>query len=252
LNYKKPGGATFVPNAVTYAGAALAGLVSFASPCVLPLVPAYLSFLGGVGIEGSAERPSRARLFSVAAAFVFGFALVFVALGASATLAGRLLADHIVIFSRISGVLLVFLGLQYAGVINVRLLNRDARFHPIMRRGGIAAAVLIGAAFAFGWTPCVGPVLATVLLVAGRTASVWHGVTLLAAYAAGLGVPFLVAALALGSATSVLNALKRWARPIEVTMGGVMILTGVAIFAGTLSTASGWIMHAFPTLTNVG
>lgn len=227
--------------------------MSFASPCVLPLVPAYLSFLGGAGIEQpGGKTPSRARLFGVAAAFVFGFSLVFVALGASATLAGRLLADNIVVLSRISGVLLVLLGLQYARIINLRLLNYDARFHPIMRRGGMLAAVLTGAAFAFGWTPCVGPVLATVLIVAGRTSSLWHGVSLLAAYAAGLGVPFLVAALALGSATPVFNALKRWTRPIEVTMGSVMILTGIAIFAGTLSVASGWIMRAFPTLTNVG
>jgi cytochrome c-type biogenesis protein len=228
-------------------------MVSFASPCVLPLVPAYLSFLGGTGIEQAAgQAPSRARLFSVAAAFVFGFALVFVALGASATLAGRLVADHIVLFSRISGLLLVLLGLQYAGFINLRLLNYDARFHPIMRRGGMLAAVFIGAAFAFGWTPCVGPVLATVLIFAGRSSSIWHGVALLAAYAAGLGVPFLLAALALGSAAPVLTALKRWARPIELTMGSVMILTGIAIFAGSLSVVSGWILRAFPTLTNVG
>lgn len=230
----------------------LAGLFSFASPCVLPLVPAYLSFLGGVGMQGTGAPRAPVRPASAALAFVAGFIVVFVALGASATVLGRVLADQYTLLSRISGIVVIVLGIHYTGLISIPFLNYDARFHPLMRRASLAGAFLVGLAFAFGWTPCVGPVLASVLLVAGRSASIWQGIALLGCYGLGLGIPFLVAAIAVGPSARVMAALKRFIRPIELTMGGVMIATGILIFAGTLSNVSGWLLRLFPGLANVG
>jgi cytochrome c-type biogenesis protein len=219
------------------------------------LVPAYLSFLGGVTFEQAPHARSRAalaRAFSAALAFVLGFVLVFVALGASATLLGRVLADQFGLLAKIAGVTIVLFGIHYTGLVNLRFLNYEARFHPVARRAGVATAFVMGLAFAFGWTPCVGPVLATVLVVAGSSPSMLHGVLLLSVYGLGLGIPFVAASLAVGPFVRAAAALRSRMRWIEVSLGAIMIATGVFIFVGSIANVSAWLIRAFPVLSRIG
>lgn len=241
---------------VTYAGAAVAGMLSFASPCVLPLVPAYLSFLGGVSFESLASETRDAstgrRVMLAAVAFVLGFTTVFVALGASATLVGRVLSDHIDVLAKVAGAIIIVFGLHYMGVLRIPFLARDVRFHPTTLPRGIVGAYVMGLAFAFGWTPCVGPVLATILTLAGNSRSVAHGALLLGVYAAGLGVPFLIAAAAVGPFMRVVARLRSRMRSLEVALGGMMIVTGVLIWVGSIADVSGWLLRSFPVLARGG
>lgn len=242
--------------AVSYAGALTAGLLSFLSPCILPLVPAYLAFLSGVSYEEMAgpdapSAPSR-RVLVAACAFALGFITVFVLLGASATLLSRLIADHLSLLEKISGALVVVFGLHYTGLVRVPILDREARFHPTLRAAGPLGAFAVGLAFAFGWTPCVGPVLATILAVAGSSLSITHGMLLLGAYGLGIGIPFIVAALALRPFLKAAAHVRRRSRVIEVTLGLMMMLTGGLIFVGSLAQVSGWLMRAFPGFARFG
>lgn len=233
-----------------------AGLLSFASPCVLPLVPAYLSFIGGGSFgELTQEHRSReyaGRLLRRACAFIAGFIVVFVALGASATALGRLLLDRIDLFEKIAGVAIVLFGLYYIGLLRIPALSRDARFHFVRMPEGIFGAVLIGAAFGFGWTPCVGPVLAAVLSLAAVQHSVMHGVALLFAYGVGLGVPFVVAAVATTPFLRMAARVRSRMRVLSVAMGGLMVVTGIAIVSGSLSDVGGWLLRTFPALGKIG
>ncbi len=242
--------------AVTYAGALVAGVLSFASPCVLPLVTAYLSFLGGVTFEdATSSRPEPAvvrRVLMSAAAFVLGFTTIFVILGASATLLGRVLADHFNVFARIAGAIIIVFGIHYTGLVPLRFLNYEARFHPTDRPGSILSAFVMGLAFAFGWTPCVGPVLATILIVAANTGSVWRGVLLLGCYGFGIGVPFLLAAVAVGRFLHLATRFRHHIRWVEVSLGAIMIATGAIILAGSISGVSGWLLRTFPGFSGVG
>ena len=241
---------------VNYAGAAIAGLLSFASPCVLPLVPAYLSFLGGVSFEtlaSDSREPSTVRRVMIAAlAFVLGFSTIFVTLGASATLIGHALSDHIEILAKIAGAFIVVFGLHYIGILRIPLLARDVRFHTTALPRGIFGAYVMGLAFAFGWTPCVGPILATILTLAGNSTTVAHGALLLGAYAAGLGVPFLLAAAALGPFMRVVARLRAQMRSIEIVLGATMIVTGVLIWVGSIASVSGWLLRVAPGLARGG
>ena len=241
--------------AISYAGALGAGFVSFASPCVLPLVPAYLSFLAGVSFEELAVKKESASVnwtvIAAALAFVVGFNVVFIALGASATYVSRLLADHLNLVAKIAGVVIVIFGLHYAGLLRWGFLHREGRFHPTGMRG-VGGAFVMGLAFAFGWTPCVGPILATVLTLAGASGSLWQGVALLACYGAGIGVPFLLAAFAIRPFMRVMSGLRGQMRAIEVSFGGLMIATGILIYANSLENVSGWLLNTFPALGRVG
>ncbi len=232
----------------------LAGIVSFASPCVLPLVPAYLSFLAGVSYEdvraGNAE--TRARVIVGAVAFCLGFSLVFVALGASATFVGRLLDDYAPLLSKIAGALIILLGLQLMGVLRIRALEGDRRFHPVFRQSSPLRAFAIGLAFAFGWTPCVGPVLAAILALAGSSGSVARGVALLGTYSLGIALPFLAAAVAFGAFSKAYDAIKKQMRAVEIGAGALLVITGALILTGTLATVSGWLLDAFPVFSKVG
>jgi cytochrome c-type biogenesis protein len=239
---------------VTFAGALLAGLLSFASPCVLPLVPAYLCFLGGVSFDRLTDgrEPPVGRVFAAAAAFVLGFSAVFVAMGASSSALGALIADNLRWLSMAAGAVIVVLGLHYMGVLRLGFLDVEKRLHVASRPAGLAGAFVIGLAFAFGWTPCVGPILATILLLAAGGDSVGYGTGLLATYAAGLGVPFLVAAVAVGPFLRFMRRFKRHMRAVELAIGGLLVATGLLILTGRLSEIANWMLQTFPILGRVG
>lgn len=235
-----------------------AGVLSFLSPCVLPLVPPYLCFLGGLSmdqLQGAVAQEERAQLrrrtLAAALAFVLGFATVFVSFGATASAIGRLLAEHSLLLGQIAGVIIIVLGLHFLGVFKIAFLNRDIRFHP-EKPAGLIGAYVVGLAFAFGWTPCVGPVLAGILFLAGSEETVWRGALLLAAYAAGLGLPFVLAALLLDRAIAGLRRLRRWIPVFERTTGAFLVITGVLFLTGRLSDLSYWLLETFPILGRIG
>ena len=241
---------------VGFPGAFFAGMLSFASPCVLPLVPAYLSFLAGVSVAELSATERRAvvsrRVVGAALAFVLGFSTVFIALGATATALGRILSAHLDLLDIASGVVIVLFGLHYTGILRVRFFNADTRFDSSRIAGGIPGAYLIGLAFGFGWTPCVGPVLATILTFAANADSVGRGAALLAAYSAGIGVPFLLAATFVGPFARFATRVKRRMRWIELSIGSLMIATGILVTVGSLANVSGWLLKYAPVLGRFG
>lgn len=225
----------------------LAGVVSFVSPCVLPLVPGYLSFLTGETAGEPGERAGRRGTVATGALFVLGFTVVFVALGSTASLAGSLLAPYRDLLGRVAGVLIVLFGVLMLGVVRIPWLYGEARFDPARARGlGRWAAPVVGAAFAFGWTPCVGPVLGSILSLAGSSGDVARGAALLLAYSAGLGVPFLAVAVFLGSAGPVLRRLQRHSATVQRVSGAVLIVFGLAMALGALPVLTGMLAGAFP------
>lgn len=215
------------------------GVASFVSPCVLPVVPAYLSMVTGMDITDASTR-SAARLSRVARdtlLFVAGFGLVFVLIGISATAVGHALLHNRIVLTRISGVVVLAMAVFLAGTLVARLpgLYREARFHPRMARLGPLAAPLAGAAFGFGWTPCFGPVLASVAAVASTQRGVGSGAFLLAAYAAGLGVPFLVVGLGFSHLTGALRFVKRHSAAITLGSAALLAFFGVLLVLNRLS-----------------
>jgi len=242
---------------ITYFGALVAGLLSFASPCVLPLIPAYISFLGGVSLsqlteEDGVDVATQKRVFYAAIAFVLGFSTVFIALGASATAISALIAQNSLLLGQIAGVIIVIFGLHFIGVFRIGFLNFEKRFHLENKPAGLVGSYILGLAFAFGWTPCVGPILASVLMVATSGDSIGYGISLLTVYAAGLGIPFLVAAFAVKPFMKFLSRFKSQMRKIELTIGGLLIITGITIFTGDLAEAANWLLETFPVFTKFG
>ncbi|MBF0272123.1 MAG: cytochrome c biogenesis protein CcdA [Magnetococcales bacterium] len=240
---------------VTYAAAFLAGLLSFLSPCVLPLAPAYISYMSGISVEqlrqgDDAHTAWRAGWYSLW--FVLGFSLVFIGLGASATYLGQILLSHMNLLSKVGGAVIVLFGLHYMGVFRLSLLNLEARFNLEKKPTGPWGAFLIGLAFAFGWTPCVGPILAGILAVAGAQDNIGQGVTLLAVYSAGLGVPFLVTGVAINLFFGVFERLRVHLHRIEMVSGGLLVVVGVMIFFGDFNRLSSLILQWFPGLARLG
>ena len=241
---------------LTYGMAALAGVVSFLSPCVLPIVPAYLSFVAGQSLEriaydGASDPAAERRVFAAAVAFVLGFATVFVLLGASASAVNALVLRHVDVIGKVAGLVIAAFGVHYTGLIRIPFLNREARIHPDAP-AGLVGAFGIGLAFAFGWTPCIGPILAAILTVAAANESLTYGVTLLGTYAAGLGIPFLIAAAAIRPFTRFLKRFRRHIRKVEIATGLLLVATGVAIFTGDLSRLAFFLLEVFPWLAEIG
>jgi cytochrome c-type biogenesis protein len=232
----------------SFAAAFVAGLVSFLSPCVLPLVPGYLSFLTGLSVRAEAEGTAGRTTVTAALLFVLGFTIVFVALGSTASLAGALLAPYRDFLARAAGVLLAAFGVLMLGVVRVPWLYGEARFDPSKARGlGGWAAPVVGAAFAFGWTPCVGPVLGSILGLAGSTADVARGAALLLVYSLGLGVPFVLAAVFLRSAGPVLRRLQAQALTVQRIAGSFLLVFGLAMAFGLLPQITGMLGRILPT-----
>ncbi len=230
-----------------------AGVISFLSPCVLPLVPGYVSFVAGRSLEELRDREMpRLRVLSLAAAFVLGFTLVFVALGASATAVGNLLLSWRYELGLIAGVVVILFGLHLLGVTPIRWLNQEARLHLEASRGRMLSALLLGIAFAFGWTPCIGPVLGAILTLGASTADVATGALLLAVYSLGLGLPFLLAALFTGALLARLKALGRAGRNLQRAAGGLLIAMGLLMVTGQLERLAYWLLATFPVLGRIG
>ena len=230
-----------------------AGVISFLSPCVLPLVPGYVSFVAGSSIEQLRDGTApRARALTLAATFVLGFSVVFVALGASATALGSLLLSYKVQLGVIAGVVVILFGLHLLGLTPLRLMNQEARFHIETSGGRAAGAFLLGLAFAFGWTPCIGPVLGAILTLSASTADVAKGSLLLAVYSLGLGLPFLLAALFTGTLLARLKALGRAGRNLQRAAGGLLVAMGLLMVTGQLEVVAYWLLETFPALASIG
>lgn len=235
--------------------ALLAGLISFISPCVLPLVPPYLCFLAGTTFEHVIAREPTAliarRELATAALFVAGFSTVFVALGAGASAVGGLLRTYSDVLAIVAGVAILVMGLHFLGLLRIPFLHSTARL-DVAKPIGLLGAYVMGLAFAFGWTPCIGPVLAAILAVAASEATVAKGAGLLAVYSLGLGIPFILAALAIGPFVKALARVRGRLHVVEKIMGGLLVLTGVAFLMGWVTQASFWLLETFPSLQTFG
>ena len=238
---------------VTFLAALLAGLVSFLSPCVLPLVPPYLVYLAGASLERQADVAVRARRETVLAAllFVAGFSTVFVALGASASVLGGLIRAWSYHLAIVAGIAIIIMGLHFLGVFRIGLLYRERRME-VSKPVGLWGAYAMGLAFAFGWTPCIGPILAAILAVAASEQTIARGASLLAVYSLGLGIPFLLAAIAVEPFAAFLARFRQYLPTVERVMGGLLVLTGIAFLTGFVTTASFWLLEAFPVLGTIG
>lgn len=242
---------------ISYAGAAGAGLISFLSPCVLPLVPAYLSYMAGTTLDSmldarEAQAALTRRVFVSALAFVIGFSTVFIAMGASASALNRLIIENIDVIGKVAGAVIVLFGLHYMGLLKIPLLYREARFRAADNSTGLLGAYVLGLAFAFGWTPCVGPILATILTVAASREELGYGISLLATYALGLGIPFLLAALAVRPFMRFMQRFRRHLRKVEIAAGALLVLTGLLIFTSSLGQFSYFLLDLFPWLATLG
>ena len=241
---------------VTWGGAFLAGLISFVSPCVLPIVPPYLCFLAGVSLDELTQDGGgdgvAAKVIGSAVAFVLGFTTVFMALGATASVIGQTVTRHLDVLSIIAGIVIIAMGLHFLGLFRLGFLYREARIQVSRKPAGLLGAYLVGLAFAFGWTPCVGPVLGTVLFVAGSEDTLLRGTSLLAAYSLGIGLPFVGAAMFAGPFLRWAGRFKRHLGAVEKTMGGLLVVTGLLFVTGQMTVMSYWLLEAFPVLGEFG
>jgi cytochrome c-type biogenesis protein len=240
---------------VSYLAALIAGLVSFLSPCVLPLVPPYLVFMAGSSLERLADKEPEPRvrreIVIAAALFVLGFSTVFVALGASASVIGSLIRAYSGPLAILAGIVIIIMGLHFLGVTQIALLHRQKRL-DVAKPVGLWGAYVMGLAFAFGWTPCIGPILAAILAVAASEQTVTKGASLLAVYSLGLGIPFLLAAIAVEPFAAFLARFRKYLRRVEQAMGALLVLTGIAFLTGSINTMSVWLLETFPVLGKIG
>jgi cytochrome c-type biogenesis protein len=240
---------------VSIPAALVAGIISFLSPCVLPLVPPYLIYLTGATIEhvatGEQAAASKRAVMLSALLFVLGFSTVFIALGASASVIGGLIRAWSAQLSIAAGIVIIIMGLHFLGLTRIAFLMREGRL-SIPKPVGLGGAYVMGLAFAFGWTPCIGPILAAILSVAAAEATVAKGAGLLAVYSAGLGIPFLLAAFMIEQFSSLLARLKRHLASVERAMGVLLVLTGIVFLTGSMSGISIWLLETFPALQNFG
>ena len=227
----------------------LAGIVSFLSPCVLPLVPGYISYVAGRSLDDlRQEQAMRQRLavLGLSFAFVLGFSSVFVSLGASASAIGGLFQSYRYEASYVAGAVIILFGLHMMGVLRFNWMNRDVRFMPQIPGGRPFGAFLLGTAFAFGWTPCIGPILGAILTLGASTMGVSDGALLLSIYSMGLAVPFLLVAAFTGRFMGSVKNFRRIGRPLPIVAGGILVLVGVLMLTGYLFSFGTWMLNTFP------
>jgi cytochrome c-type biogenesis protein len=234
----------------------IAGAISFLSPCVLPLVPGYVSYIAGRPVRGGTDAGGAVALrlpaLGLGVCFVLGFSTVFIVLGASATALGQLMLQYRYELNIAAGVIVILFGLFLIGLVRTSWLQRDLRFRLDIPGGGPAAAYLLGLSFAFGWTPCIGPILGAMLTMSAASATVKGGVILLAVYSLGLGVPFLLAAIFTDSLVARLRAMSRIGRALQIAAGTLLVVMGIAMITGYLSAFSYWLLEMFPALGRIG
>jgi cytochrome c-type biogenesis protein len=234
----------------------LAGIISFVSPCVLPIVPGYLSFISGINVAqlrgAEAPRELARRVAITSAAFVLGFSTVFVALGAAATYVGYLLQQYKRGLGIVGGVVIIVLGLHTAGILPIKWLLYEKRADVKSRPMGLLGAYVVGLAFAFGWTPCIGPILGAILLYASQQETVGQGVLLLSAYSAGLGIPFILSGLAINGFFAAFSRMRRHMKAVEYVSGALLVGVGLLLVTGRLTVLANFFSKMFPGLTRIG
>ncbi len=231
------------------------GLLSFVSPCVLPIVPGYISFISGVSLDemqNAEHKKSALRSIIVNSLFfICGFTLVFVLLGASATTIGKAFNEYYSTISKVAGVLIIVFGLHMMGLFKLNFLNYEKRFHVQQKKLGKFGSFLVGTAFAFGWTPCIGPVLAAILVVAAQQDTVYKGIVLLASYSLGLGIPFFLTGLSINAFFNVFNRVKKYFHAIEIAGGAMLVVLGVLMIANYLTIISSYFSRWLPFLNEL-
>jgi cytochrome c-type biogenesis protein len=241
--------ASLVPAALV---ATVAGVLSFLSPCVLPIVPPYLAFMAGASLDEIDRDGADARVARTALFFVLGLSTVFLILGLAASAFGSLFLQYQREMAILAGLVIVAFGLHFLGILRIPLLYREARFEARTEGGSAFGAYVLGLAFAFGWTPCIGPVLGTILALAAQDGSVGRGMALMGFYAAGLGLPFLLAGVFLRRAMGLMTRLKRHMPAIERAMGVLLVGVGITLLTGWFTRFSFWLLETFPGLALIG
>ena len=233
--------------------ALVGGMLSFLSPCVLPIVPPYLAYMAGTSIEEvSTSRRTDRRVVAAALFFVLGLSTVFLFLGFAASAFGQIFLQYQEEMAMAAGVIIVVFGLHFLGILRIPLLYREARFEAHGGAGTAFGAYVMGLAFAFGWVPCIGPVLGMILSLAAQEDTLSRGVLLMGVYAIGLGLPFLLAAIFLNRAMGQMNRMRRHMGTVEKVMGGLLVIVGVMLFFGWFSDFSWWLLEVFPALGQIG
>ncbi|MEL6127581.1 MAG: cytochrome c biogenesis protein CcdA [Pseudomonadota bacterium] len=235
--------------------ALLAGVMSFLSPCVLPIVPPYLAYMAGSTMDEITDEQDmrkRSAVILSALSFVLGLSTVFVILGLAASAVGQLFLQYQDIFAQVAGVVIVIFGLHFLGVFRIGILYREARVDAGDQGGSIFGAYVLGLAFAFGWTPCIGPILGSILSLAAQEASFVHGMMLMGVYAIGLGIPFLLAAIFIRRFMGVMIRFRKHMGLVEKAMGVLLIAVGVMMFTGLFTSLAFWLLETFPILGIVG
>ena len=227
-----------------------AGLLSFLSPCVLPVIPSYLSYITGLSFEDLTGSQDRGRIRKITITnslfFIAGFSFIFVMLGASSSFLGRFLYDYQETIRKIGGAMIVLFGLYIAGILRIGFLSRYKRLHLQNKPAGLIGSFFVGAAFAAGWTPCIGPVLGSILIYASTTDSVATGTGLLSVYALGLGIPFLITSIAINTALSYFKRINRYMRIISVVTGLLLVVVGILLFTGDFSLLTQYMIKIIP------
>jgi len=229
-----------------------AGVLSFVSPCVLPIIPGYLSFISGLTFQELTSQSRGAIIKKVTVNtvfFILGFTLIFVLLGATASSAGSLLKSNLNVFNKIAGVLIVIFGLHIVGVYRIPFLNYEKRIHSQSKPLGVLGAFLVGLAFAFGWSPCIGPILAGILLIAANQETVSRGMLLLGVYSLGLGIPFLITGIGFNYFLGISAWIKKHFRTVEIVSGSFLVIVGVLIFFNSFGVLGQLLAKYFPWLT---
>ena len=242
---------------ISYASALGAGALSFLSPCVLPLVPPYLCYMAGVSMDQFTDEQSnvpgaRRALVIAALSFVLGFSTVFVLLGAGATGIGQFLRTWQDVIGKIAGVVIIAMGLNFLGILKLSFLSMEARFSPEKTAENPFSAYVMGLAFAFGWTPCIGPVLGPILTLAGGQETVAQGAGLLAVYSAGLGIPFLIAAMFSRRFMMFARRFRTSLGTVEKSIGVLLVLSGLLFLSGGMQTFAYWLLETFPVFQSIG
>ncbi|MEZ5752084.1 MAG: cytochrome c biogenesis protein CcdA [Paracoccaceae bacterium] len=232
--------------------ALMAGILSFLSPCVLPIVPPYLAYMSGITMRDLTNERGSRQATMPALFFVMGLSTVFLLMGFAASSLGRLFLEYRETFAQVAGVIVMIMGLHFLGVFRIGFMMREARIDAGDRGGSALGAYVLGLAFAFGWTPCIGPILGAIISMAATEGSVTRGTALMGAYAIGLGLPFLLAAIFINRAMPLMNRIKPWLGVIEKVMGLLLVAVGLALMTGALAAFSFWLLEVFPGLSSLG
>lgn len=228
-----------------------AGLISFLSPCVLPIVPPYLAYMSGVALSDISNK-ERPKVVTTALFFVLGLSTVFIFLGFSASAIGAVFFEYQSLLNTVAGLIIMLFGLHFLGILRLQFLSREARFEVTSYEGTTFGSYVLGLAFAFGWTPCIGPQLGAILSLAASNGSVLKGTVLLSFYAIGLGIPFLIFAIFINKVDGLLKVIKEYLEVIERIMGLLLWTVGLLLLTGGFSSISFWLLNTFPSLASLG